>query len=94
MPRVHTLPKSGTPQSKLPHSLHVPEVAELYPKGVIQLPLVYHVHVYVGSIVPFEPSLHMYYVFKPKLFYTTLCPLQNLVCSIKCRYSITELIRK
>ena len=68
MPRVQTLPKSGTLQSKLPHSLHVPEAAEFNPKGVIQLPLVYHVHVYVGSIVPSEPSLHIYYVSKSKLY--------------------------
>ena len=35
-PRVIPFPKSGTPHNKLLYSLHVPEVAEFNPKGVIQ----------------------------------------------------------
>ena len=95
MPRVHTLPKSGTPQSKLPHSLHVPEVAEFNTKGVFQLPLVYHVHVYVGSIVPFEPSLHIDYASKNLVISHDLVSTWKLGFGcIRCKYSCTELIRK
>ena len=69
MLRGTTLPQKVAPRKaqQLPYSLHVPEAAEFNPKGVIQLPLVYHVLFLRGKHVPSEPSLHIYYVFKPKL---------------------------
>ena len=73
----------------LPHSLHVPEAAEFNPKGVIQLPLVYHVLFLRGKHVPSEPSLHIYYVSKSS-FIHDLVSTSSLVCSIRCSYSMLQ----
>ena len=67
----------------------------LTPRVLFSLPLVYHVHVYVESIVPFAPSLHSYYVSKNLVISHDLVSTLKLgFGSIRCKYSFTELIRK
>ena len=48
------------------------------------------VPVYVESVVPFEPTLHVDYVPKPLFFHTTLCPLKNLALVAYDAYTLIQ----